>query len=128
MRPSLRSCYQPPKFDTLRIVDVHDSDCGASGGLLSNEHRAAPFKMIAPDLLARIKKRYHLIRDRINPAEVGSFVPIAKWATKRQICVVVFAVVFSWDDVIDWKSLRMGRLGELAILAAIAGAITHKLL
>ena len=89
-----------------------------------------PRKMFSPLLLARMKKRNHLSRDRIERRGSGGFVTVAALTTLgttlRQILRGRWAASILRDDVIYGGSLWRIASGIAAILTIIAGPFDHQ--
>jgi hypothetical protein len=68
-----------------RVIDLKDGSRRPSNCRLAKKPRAAPFKMIMPGILARMKEPYYAARGRILARDIGSLVEIAMEAGEGQI-------------------------------------------
>src|SRR5947208_508828 len=75
----------PSLFDSdQQDIDQNQSPA-ACRGFLADDLRAAPAEMVVPAIAARMEQWRHGARDRINSANVWTFMAISERAAQRQI-------------------------------------------
>lgn len=122
-----RSPARQSRAEAVFGIHVQDANGGASDRREADEQAAIPREVCFPWLVARIEKRNDLPGLRVDAGEVCALVQIAGDAGEREISRVVTASVLPRQDVLDLESGdgRL-RLGPLAILAPIAGALADE--
>ena len=107
-------------------VHVEDANRRPSDGRLADNIDAAPFKVIVPTLVSRMKQLGDPTSFGIDPREVWAFVKITVNASQSQVVEIVAAAMNPRDDMLDVKcGQRRIFLSQLAILAPISGAFPH---
>ena len=110
--------YASQIHDAL-TVQAQSFDGRTADGRPSHDDRGvlAPEKVLAPALLARMKKRDHDAGDRVQGLDTHKFEVVAALTGERQIAGVIAASCHAGDDVFDRKRVRRVPHGAPAVLA-----------
>ncbi len=83
--------------------------------------------MFVPVIASGIKKSHNLPADRVDAAQIRTFMHIAAITRQRQIVLLVPATVLLSDNVLDLKTGK-GKIGlsEPAVLAAVSRSLSHR--
>ncbi len=111
-----------------RRVHVENADSRTPDRRDPNNNRAIGCEMVRPDLQSWIEEGNHRSTDRINAAEVWTFVKVAMMASPSEVGLGSRAAVLTCDNVFAVKPKeRILRLVGAAIFATIAGSVADEI-
>src|SRR5208282_3754773 len=116
-----RQC--PPQSDSIFPVQVQRRD-GCSAGLRrACQIESLPDEVGIPAVISGVEKRNDRLRYRIDPREIRSLLAIAFRARQREVLQTVILPMLRRKDVIHVEAGGIAVLGQVAVLAPIAGSL-----
>lgn len=118
---------QPPMFDSLWSIDSKQFDCGSPNRGLSQEHRAIPFEMIAPVVLAWIEQRHKCVGHWVKCRRVAALERIAQRAGKTGVLERRRSPMFAGADMINFVGKDRVLLRQATIFASAPSMLPNQL-
>jgi len=93
----------------------------------SFDDSSVPLEVLMPKVAARVKQPGEQASRVIQAGDVGPFEAVAMRAAEREVFWTAGTPMLAGDYMIDWKREIVRRLGNLAILASVMGALANLL-
>lgn len=107
------------------IIEPKQLHCCATSWRQPNNARAVQSKVLSPDLCSRIEERDNGSVQRINSAQVGTFVPVTFQTGEREVFTDCLTFVLHGNQMIKLMSKRRVVLMEQTIFAAPPRSFDH---